>query len=83
MQPPGRLAAAVKLDEEAQRRPVGELDDAVGDDDPREQVVAGPLAIPLRQRATAGVRLDGEAGEELFDLDVMRELLARGDASGD
>jgi hypothetical protein len=46
-------------------------------------VVAGPLAIPLRERAAADVRLDREAGEELVDLDVMRELLTRGDTRRD
>jgi hypothetical protein len=56
---------------------------AVGDDDPGEQVVAGPLAIPLRQRSASTVGLDREAGEELIDLDVMRELRAGGDTRGD
>jgi len=46
-------------------------------------VVAGSLAIPLRQRAAGDVRLDREAGEELVDLDVVGQLLAVGDARGD
>jgi hypothetical protein len=41
------------------------------------------LAVPLRQRAAGDVRLDGEAGEELVDLDMVGQLLAVGDARGD
>jgi len=68
-----------------QRRAAREIEDAVAvsHEVAGEEVVAASLAVPLRQRAASDVRLDGEAGEELVDLDVVGELLAVRDARGD
>ena len=59
-----------------QRRAAREIEDAVavGEEVAGEEVVAGSLAVPLRQCAAGDVRLDGQAGEELVDLDVVGQL---------